>query len=233
MSFAQADFPRQTSIFDGSERRRARASIVTADRDNVRTSFGHARGDDSNASSGDELDADARAGIDGPQVVDELGEVLDAVNVVMRRRRNERRAGSRMANSCDIFGDFAGGELTAFTWLGALGHLDFEFFRVDEVVRGDAEAAGGDLLDLVGGSRIEAIGVGILAAFASVAAAADQVHAQGESAMSFGAERTERHRLRAKAANNRVYGFHFFDGNGSAGNGFEQIAKKDSALEFG
>ncbi len=94
---------------------------------------------------------------------------------------------------------FLRGKLAAFTGLGALGHLDFEFFRVDEIIRGDAEATRGDLLDLVGGSGLEAVGVGIFAAFASVAAAADRFMRQSESAMSFGAERTERHRLRAEA----------------------------------
>ncbi len=36
---------------------------------------------------------------------------------------------------------------TFFARLGALGHLDLNFLRVDEVIARHAEAAGGDLLD--------------------------------------------------------------------------------------
>ena len=138
-----------------------------------------------------------------------------------------------MADARDVFGDFARGKLAAFAGLGALRHFDFEFFGVDEVIRGDAEAAGGDLLDFVRGGGLEAIGVGIFAAFAGVAAAADHIHRQGEGAMSFGAQRAERHGLRAEAAENRVGGFDFFDGNGGARNGFQQIAEKNCALVLG
>jgi hypothetical protein len=46
----------------------------------------------------------------------------------------------------------------------------------DEIVGGDAEAAGSDLLDFVGGGRLETIGLGIFAAFAGIAAATEFVH---------------------------------------------------------
>ena len=44
------------------------------------------------------------------------------------------------------------GKLAAFAGLGALRHFDFEFFGADEIFGSDAEAAGGDLLDLVRGA---------------------------------------------------------------------------------
>ena len=93
-----------------------------------------------------------------------------------------------MADARDVFGDFARGKLAAFAGFGALRHFDFEFFGVDEIIRRDAKAAGSDLLDLVRGSGLEAIGIGIFAAFSGVAAAADHVHRQGEGAMSFGTQ---------------------------------------------
>ncbi len=174
--FAETDFPRQARVFDGRERRRAGTTVVAADGDDVGSSFGNTCGDDSHACAAHELHADARAGIDGAQVMDKLCQVFDAVNIVMRRRRNERGAGRRVADARDVFGDFARRELAAFAGLGALRHFDFELFGMNQIIRGDAESARGNLLDLVGRGGLKAVGVGIFAAFAGVAASADHIH---------------------------------------------------------
>src|SRR5439155_15834950 len=112
--FAQSNFPGKAGVLNGSERRRTGASVVTADGDDVGACFGNTGSDDAYACAGNEFYADAGAGIDGAEVVDQLSEVFDAVNVVMRRRRNERRAGSGVADARDIFADFLGGKLAAF-----------------------------------------------------------------------------------------------------------------------
>ena len=81
------------------------------------------------------------------QVVDQLLEVLDRVDVVVRRRRDQADAGRRVAQPGDVVVDLVTGQLAALAGLGALRHLDLQLVGVDEVVRRDAEAAGGDLLD--------------------------------------------------------------------------------------
>src|SRR5437870_6810236 len=48
----------------------------------------------------------------------------DRVNVVMRRRRNERNAGDRMTQPGNEIGDLVAGQLAAFARLRALGDLD-------------------------------------------------------------------------------------------------------------
>src|SRR6267142_1528372 len=107
--FAQTDFPGKPGVLDGSERRGAGATIVAADGDDVRASFGDARGDDPDARAGNQLHADASARIHGAQVVDQLREVFDAVDIVMRRRRNQRSTGRRMPNARDVFADLPRG----------------------------------------------------------------------------------------------------------------------------
>src|ERR1700747_1748152 len=94
MCFAQTDFPRQSSILDGGKRRRTSAAVVAADGDYVGASFGNAGCDDANARARNQFYADARTRIDRTQIVNELSEVFDAVNIVVRRRRDQRRAGS-------------------------------------------------------------------------------------------------------------------------------------------
>src|SRR5258707_2303845 len=117
MRFAQTNFPGKAGVLDGSERRRTGAAIVSADGDNVGASFGDACGDDADAGAGHEFDADAGAGVDGAQIVDELSEIFDAVDIVVRRRRNQRSARCSVADARDIWSNFFRRELTTFTGL--------------------------------------------------------------------------------------------------------------------
>ena len=79
--------------------------------------------------------------------MDELRQVLDRIDVVVRRRRDEPDAGGRVADSGDDLVDLVAGELTAFARFRALGHLDLQLVGVDQVLVGDAEPSGGHLLD--------------------------------------------------------------------------------------
>src|SRR3954466_5939005 len=67
---------------------------------------------------------------------------------MVRRRRDQLDAGRRVAQLGDVLRNLASRKLAAFTGLGALRDLDLQHFGAGEVFRRDAEAAGGDLLDL-------------------------------------------------------------------------------------
>lgn len=66
------------------------------------------------------------------------------------------------------------GELAALSGLGALRHLDLNLVRVGQVVRRDAEAAGGNLLD--GRPSVIREARRVLAALAGVGPPADLVN---------------------------------------------------------
>src|SRR5258708_2768774 len=232
MCFAQPNSPGKASVLDGRQRRRTGAAAVPANGDDVRAGFGDTGGDDADTGAGDEFYADARARIHGAQVMDQLREVFDAVNVVVRRRRNERSAWRGVADAGDVFADFLRGQLAALTGLGALGHFDFEFFSVDEIIRGDSKTPRSDLLDLVGRGRLEAIGMGIFAAFAGIAAATELIHGQGQGAVRCGAERAEGHRLGAETLDDGRERLDFYESRGGVWNGVEQVAQEDRALVF-
>ena len=109
--------------------------------------LGDTRGDGADADFAHQLDADARLGIDVLQIVDQLRQILDRIDVVMRGRRNEADARDRVAHARDVLVDLMAGKLAAFAGLGALRDLDLQLVGVDQIVGGDAEAARGDLLD--------------------------------------------------------------------------------------
>ena len=133
------------------ERRGAGAAVVTGDQHVVGVGLGHARRDRAHPDLGHQLHADPGARIDRLEVVDELRQVLDRVDVVVRRRRDELDARHRVAEPRDQLGDLVRRELAAFARLGALDDLDLQLFRPHQVLGGDAEARRGDLLDPVVG----------------------------------------------------------------------------------
>src|SRR5690348_18427513 len=89
-----------------------------------------------------ELHPHAGPGVDLLQVVDELRQVLDRIDVVMRRGRNQRHPRHRMPQARDEGGDFVARQLAAFSRLRALRHLDLELVGADEVPGGHAEPPG-------------------------------------------------------------------------------------------
>ncbi|EKE16730.1 MAG: hypothetical protein ACD_10C00834G0001 [uncultured bacterium] len=52
-----------------------------------------------------------------------------------------------MTQEANVFGNLVARQLTAFTRLGALRHLDLNLIGIDQIFGRDAEAAGSDLLD--------------------------------------------------------------------------------------
>ena len=88
-----------------------------------------------------------RLGVDLLQVVDELRQILDRIDVVVRRRRDQRDAGRRVAQLARSRRHLEAGQLPALAGLGALRDLDLDLAAVVEILGGDAEAARGDLLD--------------------------------------------------------------------------------------
>ena len=89
----ESQLPRAARVLDRGEGRGAGAAVVAGDLDHVGVGLGDARGHRADADLRDELDGDLGLGVDLVGVVDELREVLDRVDVVVRRRRDEHHAG--------------------------------------------------------------------------------------------------------------------------------------------
>ncbi len=101
LGFGEAELPGQAGVLDGAERRSAGAAGVAGDEHDVGVGLGDAGGDGADADFGDELDGDARLRVDVLEVVDELRQILDGIDVVVRRRRDEADAGDGVAHPGD------------------------------------------------------------------------------------------------------------------------------------
>ena len=147
LGFGQADFPRTARVLDRRPGRGTGSAVVAGDDHVVGLALGHASGNGAHANLGHQLDADAGLGRDVLQVVNQLRQVFDGINIVMRRRADQAHARHAVAQFADVVGHLAARQLTALAWLGALGHLDLDLVSAAEVFGGDAKAARGHLLD--------------------------------------------------------------------------------------
>ena len=102
VDLGQPELPWRAHVLDRGQRRRAGAAGVPRQVDVRGAGLGHARGDRPDPAPGHELDPDPRGRVDGAQVGDELGEVLDRVDVVVRRRADVALAGLAAAERGDV-----------------------------------------------------------------------------------------------------------------------------------
>src|SRR6202022_4146421 len=197
VGFGKAVFPRGAGVLDRGQGGRAGAAFEACDGDVVGARFRNARGNRADADFGDELHRYQAVRIDVFEVVDQLRQILDRIDIMMRRRRDQPDAGRRMPYPRDNSVDLVAGQLSAFAGLGALRHLDLRHVGVDEIFGCDAEAAGRDLLDrgahrIAVRHRLEAIA--LFAAFTGVGLAADPVHRNRKRGVRLARDRAEAHR---------------------------------------
>ena len=197
----------QAGVLDRRQRRRARAAVGARDLHDVGERLRDAGGDRADVVLGDELHRDLRLRVDLLEVVDELREILDRVDVVVRRGRDQSDAGLREPQPRDLAAHLVAGQLAAFAGLRALRDLDVELVGERAVLGRDAEAPRRDLLDprvavARGATRAEARGV--LAALAAVALPADHVHGDRQRLVRLRRQRAVRHRARREPARDRL-----------------------------
>ena len=184
----------------------------------------HARSDEPDTGLGDELHRDGGGRIDLLEVEDELRQILDRVDVVMRRRRDQPDTGLGVPQSRNLGGDLVAGQLAALTGLGALGDLDLELVGVRCVLGRDAESSRCDLLDP--GVALVAEARGILAALAAVRAPAEPVERDRDGLVGLGREGSVRHAATRETAQDRLDRLNLVERHGRAcGDELEQVAR--------
>ena len=197
LCLGEAQLPRDARVLQGAQRRGPGAPGVAADQDHVRMRLGDAGRDRADTDLRDQLDRDARGGVYVLQVEDQLREVLDRVNVVVRRRRNQGHSGRGMPQPCNHLVHLVPRQLAALAGLRALRHLDLQLVGVDQVVRRHSESSRGDLLHRAATEvavRVALKALLVLPALAGVRLSADAVHGDRQGLVRLLADRAKRHR---------------------------------------
>ena len=99
LRLGQAELPGDAGVLERGQRRGAGAAVVAGDEHDVGVGLGHAGRHRAHADLGHQLDVDPGPRVGRLEVVDELGDVLDGVDVVVRRRRDQPDARASSAGS--------------------------------------------------------------------------------------------------------------------------------------
>ena len=230
LSLGKAKLQRQTGVPDRIASSGTRAAVVSADQYLVGSALGNTGGDCADAGLADQLDRQACAGVGVLKVEDELGQVFDRVDVVMRWRRDQADAGRGLTDLGNPGVDLLAGQVTALAGLGALGHLDLNLEGAAQVAARHAKARTCHLLDRgVLGITVSQRGLAtrILTALAGVGTAVQAVHGDGHALVCFLADGAVRHGAGVKAADDVERGLDLVERNRRAAAGIkvEQVAQ--------
>ena len=236
MRLGQAHFPRQASIFDRRGRGRTGTAIMTRNQDHVSLGLGHTSSNRANTRRRHQLDSHLTARVDLLKIIDQLRQILDGIDVVMGRRRNQRHTLGRMAQTGNQVGDLHAGQLSTLTGLGALRNLDFQLFTLVQILGSHTKPARGDLLDLR--RRIIAIGFGhkvgrVFTALTRIRLGTNAVHRDVQGLVGLRRQSTKRHSGRHKPLPNGCDRFHLFNRNRlTQGFDIQQIAQMNGRVGF-
>jgi hypothetical protein len=123
------------------------------------------------------------------QVVDQLRQVLDRVDVVVRRRGDQADTRRGVPHLGHPRVHLVAWKLAALTGFRALRHLDLDVGAVGQVVAGDAEPRGRHLLDGAAAPVAVLVAVeaaDVLATLARIRPAAKAVHRDRQCLVRFG-----------------------------------------------
>ena len=137
----EAQLPGTAGVLDRAERRGAGAAVVAGDLNHISVGLGHTGSDRADADLGHQLHAHLGGGMHLVQVVDQLGQILNRIDVVVGRRRDQGHAGLAVAQPGDVGIHLRARQLAALARLGPLGHLDLQLPATAQIGRRDAKTA--------------------------------------------------------------------------------------------
>ena len=230
LGLGKTELQRQTGVPNGIASSGTRAAVVAADQNLVGSALGNTSGDGADAGLADQLDRHARAGVGVLKVKDQLCQVLDGVDVVVRRRRDQADAGRGLTDLGNPGVDLLAGQVATLAGLGALGHLNLNLKGAAQVAARHAKARTCHLLDRgVLGVAVGQRGLAtrILTALAGVGTAVQAVHGDGHALVCLFADGAVRHGAGVKAADDVERGLDLVERNRSAAAGIkvEQVAQ--------
>ena len=214
MGLGETQLPRETRMGGRGQWRSARTAVVTADQHHIGMRLGDTRCNRTDTDLGYQLHADPSLAVGVLEIVDQLSQILDRVDVVMRRRRDQTHSRRGMTSLGDPGINLGARQLTALARLCTLRHLDLDFFGVDEILTGHTKTTRSHLLD--GGILRIAIGHGpitlrVLATFTGVALATNTIHGDGKRFVSFLTDRAVAHGARLEATHDVFDGLNLFE----------------------
>ena len=153
LRFRKALFPRRTGKLNGRKRRSACTAVVACNHNMIGLCLSDTGSNCADTLLAHELDADVCLVVGHLEISDQLSQVLDRVNVMMRRWRDQTDTGDGVTQLSNVFTNLMTGQLTTFAGLGALTHLDLDLVSARQIGFSHTETAARNLLN-TGAQRV-------------------------------------------------------------------------------
>ena len=140
VGLGDAQLPGQACILDGGAGGCTGAAVVTGDKDDLCAALGNTGGNGADTGLADQLYVDVGVAVGVLQVIDQLGQILDGVDVVVGRGRDQAHAGGTVAGLGDPGVDLGTGQVAALAGLCTLCQLDLDLFGGDQILAGHTKA---------------------------------------------------------------------------------------------
>ncbi|KAH3660385.1 hypothetical protein OGAPHI_006971 [Ogataea philodendri] len=147
VSLSKTKLPWQTSILDTGPSGSTGTTIVSRNQNVVCLGLSDTRSNDTNTNFRNKLDGNSSSWISTLQVVNELLQILNRINIVVRRWRNQPDTCGGVPGLGNVVRNLVTWQFTTFTWLGTLGHLNLQLIGVSKVIRSNTKSTRGNLLD--------------------------------------------------------------------------------------
>ena len=137
---------------DGVSRCRTGTAVITGYQDDLCSRLGYTGCYGSHTGFGYQFYGDSCLGVGIFQIVDQLRQILNGINVVMRGRRDQGHTWCGVSGLGDPGIYLSSGQMSALAGFCSLCHLDLDLLCTDQVTAGDAKTSAGYLLD--GGTTV-------------------------------------------------------------------------------
>ena len=104
LRFRQPNFPATACVLNGGNGAGSRTAVVSGN--DYMVGLGYTRGDRAHARFADEFHRNIRFPVGTLEVIDKLSQILNRIDVVVRRRRDQPHAGHRIAQFSDVLSHF-------------------------------------------------------------------------------------------------------------------------------
>ena len=216
MGLGKTKLPGKPCVVDGTFRRCPGAAVITGDQDHLGPGLCHAGSHRAHSCLGDQLYGNTGVFIRIFQVIDQLGQILDGVDIVVRRRGDQADSGRGVPGLRDPGVDLPGRKVAALAGLCPLRHLDLDLFGADQIPAGDPEPCACHLLDGRAPVVLGPGGIQTLLAFSSfsgVGFPVEQIHGDSQGLMGFLGNGPVGHGAGLKPLYDLFHAFYFFQGN--------------------
>ena len=132
---------------DGTPWSGSRTSVITGNQNRLRAGLGNAGGNCSHPCFGNKLYRNIRVLVGVLQIVDKLRQILDRINIMVRRRGDQADSRSGVTGFCDPGIYFFCRKMSAFARFCSLRHLDLDLPCRHQIAAGHSEPSAGYLFN--------------------------------------------------------------------------------------